>query len=521
MSRPETDRASRESARSIRNVLTNWGAFLLNAAVAFFLSPIVVNSLGSDAYGAWVLVGSLVGYLGLLEVGVRGAVTKYVATHHASGAHEDASRVTSAAFAFFTGAGVFAIGVCLVVAYGFLPYFEVPEVLRPVAAIVLLLSGFSIALTVVCNVFGGVIVGVQRFDRLNAVSMVVMMLRAVATIAVLELGWGLIGLALVQLGATAIQAVADVLISRSVYPEIQVTRRDWNRGHVKMLLTFGATSTLLHGAAMLSDYSSSLVIGAYLSVGAITPFSIAATLCLYTRQIVSGISYITGPMAGAMEGRQEFDRIRQMLRVGCRFSTLVISPIVAVFVLRGGSFIGLWMGDEYAGPGGATLRVMSLYLFGFASFQVMASTMVGLNRHRGMVPAFLLEAVANILLSLLLVRSYGILGVAWGLTLPRLVNCFVFSPYYARRKAGVPVREFVVDSFARPALAVAPFALLTAWIEARWPAASLLTFALQVLASLPVALLGAWIFAMKPTERRLASSAVLGALGIRAPDAAI
>jgi hypothetical protein len=35
-----------------------------------------------------------------------------------------------------------------------------------------------------------------------------------------------------------------------------------------------------------------------------------------------------------------------------------------------------------------------------------------------------------------------------------------------------------------------------------------------------MALIGAWIFAMNPTERRMASSALLGALGIRAPGAA-
>jgi O-antigen/teichoic acid export membrane protein len=209
-----------------------------------------------------------------------------------------------------------------------------------------------------------------------------------------------------------------------------------------------------------------------------------------------------------------------MILVGSRFSTVVIAPIVVTFVIRGGSFIGLWMGPEYAGPGGATLRVMALYLFGFAAFQVMASSMVGLNRHRGMVPAFVLEAVANIALSVLLVHSYGILGVAWGTTLPRLVNCFLFGPIYAQRKAGVAVREFAVESWWRPALAVVPFALLTAWIEARWPATSLLVFASQVLASLPLALLGAWIFAMNPPERRMASSALLGALGIRAEGAA-
>ena len=52
---------------------------------------------------------SLVGYLGLLDLGVRTAVTKYVATHHAAARHEEASRIVSAALAIFGITGLSAI----------------------------------------------------------------------------------------------------------------------------------------------------------------------------------------------------------------------------------------------------------------------------------------------------------------------------------------------------------------------------------------------------------------------------
>ncbi len=98
-------------ARALRNVLSNWGAFVLNAGIAFFLAPYVVGVLGAEAYGVWILVGSLVGYLGLLDVGVRGAVTRYIATHHAAGEHRDASHIASAGLVFFAAAGLGAIAL--------------------------------------------------------------------------------------------------------------------------------------------------------------------------------------------------------------------------------------------------------------------------------------------------------------------------------------------------------------------------------------------------------------------------
>ncbi|MCX5737716.1 MAG: polysaccharide biosynthesis protein, partial [Proteobacteria bacterium] len=54
-----------------RNLATNWVGYGTNVAVAFFLTPFIVHSLGDIRYGIWSLVMSLVGYLGLADMGVR------------------------------------------------------------------------------------------------------------------------------------------------------------------------------------------------------------------------------------------------------------------------------------------------------------------------------------------------------------------------------------------------------------------------------------------------------------------
>jgi len=60
------------ATRTIRNVAANWGGFAFSILVTFFLSPFVVRHLGNGSYGVWTLIGSLTGYLGLLDMGVRG-----------------------------------------------------------------------------------------------------------------------------------------------------------------------------------------------------------------------------------------------------------------------------------------------------------------------------------------------------------------------------------------------------------------------------------------------------------------
>src|SRR5262245_19765963 len=75
------------------------------------LSPFIIHGLGDRAYGAWVLLGSLVGYLALLDLGTRSAVTRYVAADHAAHRHLNAGRIASAALILFCGLGLLAIAL--------------------------------------------------------------------------------------------------------------------------------------------------------------------------------------------------------------------------------------------------------------------------------------------------------------------------------------------------------------------------------------------------------------------------
>ena len=79
--------------RTVVNVLANWAAFVLGTAITFFLSPFVVHHLGDARYGVWAVTGSIVGYLGLLDLGVRVGVTRFVARYAATRDQQAMNRV--------------------------------------------------------------------------------------------------------------------------------------------------------------------------------------------------------------------------------------------------------------------------------------------------------------------------------------------------------------------------------------------------------------------------------------------
>jgi Na+-driven multidrug efflux pump len=70
------------------------------------------------------------------------------------------------------------------------------------------------------------------------------------------------------------------------------------------------------------------------------------------------------------------------------------------------------------------------------------------------------EAVANLLLSLALVRPFGIEGVAWGTTIPNIIGNLVV-PVYVCGLLNVRLVDYLRKSFLKPLVVVIPLA--AAW----------------------------------------------------------
>jgi O-antigen/teichoic acid export membrane protein len=487
--------------RATRNVVANWLTYLISGVVSFFLSPFIVRHLGNSAYGIWVLLVSLTGYLGFLDLGIRGAVTRYVAKFHTEGKHEESSRTISSATGLFFTAGLLAVLTSLVFAFLAVPHFKIPPSYLRTAQVVVVITGLNIAISLVSGVFGGVLVGLQRFDLTNSIAVSGVAFRAVAVVLALKNGRGLITLALIQLVGTFGELAAGLLLSRRLYPQVKVAPGHLSRAHVSLIFSFGFFAFLLHLSNYLIYYTDAMVIGAFLPISMVTFFSIGGNLTIYARDLVGGFSRTMTPMASKLEVEAGLSGVQQTTLKAARLCALIMWPIFVTFIIRGRTFIGLWMGPSYVDLSGHVLWILSIpWLFG-AGVSVIASAVLGVNKHKPVVPAALAEALGNLALSIALVKPMGIVGVAWGTAIPNLAANTLFWPWYSRKALGIPIRAYARAVFLVPFVTTLPFCICTYFVDRFWAAHSLAFFFLQVATVLPVAALSIWLVGLTSDER--------------------
>ena len=73
------------------------------------LFPFVVRQVGDAAAGVWLLLGSVTGYMGLLELGLVPALAQRVAADAARDARDEVNEAASTALALLAGLTVVAL----------------------------------------------------------------------------------------------------------------------------------------------------------------------------------------------------------------------------------------------------------------------------------------------------------------------------------------------------------------------------------------------------------------------------
>ena len=109
-----------------RNILTGLLALATNVVVGFLMMPFIVNHIGLTGFGIWMLVNTLVGYMGLLDVGLGPTLVKKSAELLATKDVQALNRIISIFFVLYLLIGSI-IGVAVVTLSPVAPHvFNVP-----------------------------------------------------------------------------------------------------------------------------------------------------------------------------------------------------------------------------------------------------------------------------------------------------------------------------------------------------------------------------------------------------------
>ncbi|MGC2195349.1 MAG: oligosaccharide flippase family protein [Terriglobales bacterium] len=466
-----------------KNVGSSWFSLGVSILVGVFLSPFILHRLGDTAFGIWVLIFSVTGYYGLFDLGIRSSVIRYVSTYTATGDQDGLTKLINTSLASYTGIGTVAMTVTLVGSLFVDRLFRIPPEFLTTAHWLFLMVGTAVALGFPTGVFGGILEGMQRFYLVNFTNLVATLVRAVLIVLALTHGYGLLTIAFITVALPIVGSLVRAGFVLRILP-IRFGWRYVDRKALREIANYSAVSFILMIAYKLRFKTDEIVIGSFLSVTAITYFSIGDRLLDYASEVVSSLAQIFVPMSGQSHAKGDMARLRTILVAGNRACALIIFPIAAILIILGKSVITAWVGAKYVPESYPVLLVLVIPMTFALAQGASGRILYGMAKHKSLAWVTLMESVANLILSIVLIRPFGIVGDAAGTAIPLMCTSLFFMPRHLCRLLGVRIGTFLREAYTLPLLLSAPL-VVTLLLMRRWFIAhTYLEVGLQILISL-------------------------------------
>lgn len=505
-------RSGDDSAVVARNLSTRYLAIATEAILGVVILPFNVAHLGTSAYGLWVLAASVTAYFSVLDMGYSGALVKFVAQYRARQDVRALNEILStlffvflvAALGMYLAAGVLAVYIDSV--------FHLAPDQTHVARIVLMVVTLNVAASTAFSIYGGVINGFQRYDLNNIVGSVSSIVTAAVNVGVLLAGYGLVELVVAMTAVRVLTLWVYRANAYRVFPGLEVARSLFSRARLREVTGFSIHMAIIDWANKLNYSVDALVIGAFMNTAAVAVWAIAQRLAELAQRLANQLNDILFPAVVENDTAARLDRLQRIFLEGTKLSLATVIPMALALTLLARPLVMAWVGPDFE-QSILILQLLSLIVVIRVGTATGTTLLKGAGEHRMVSYTNIVTAVCNVGLSVVLVKPFGLVGVAIGTLLPVAISSAVYLyPLACRRVHLSLARAFAQGIW--PALW--PAAVMGAFIALTRPfvPSQLIALAGECAAAGLVYALTFLFFSLREVERRFYLSKLGQLLGV-------
>jgi O-antigen/teichoic acid export membrane protein len=408
--------------------------------VGLWLTPFLLNRLGSHDYGLWLLGAQVMVYLALMDLGIVQLVPRDVAiaAGRANGDYSEMQAIVGQ-----TGRLVLwqVIPVALVggLVISLLPPDWAP--LRWPLAIAVL----TFVVTFPLRIFGAILQGLQDLAFLGGVQLTAWAAGAAVTVTGIVSGLGLYSLSIGWMTTQIVSIVAAWRRLATVHAyALPAHWPSLASGAAKRQIGSGAWISVNQIAQVLLGGTDIVVIGKLLGPEAVVPYACTGKLLTLLANQPQMFMQLALPALSELRTAAARERLFDVSRSMAQVMLLLSGAIVSVVLAINGPFVSWWVGDaRFAGLGLTALLLLAMLVRHLNL--TLVYTLFCFGHERRLALTSVADGVLGIVAMLVLVPVLGLYGAVLGsLASMCLVSIPANLRALAREEGGSPA------AFLRP-----------------------------------------------------------------------
>lgn len=416
---------------------------IVKNVVYLLYTPMLLSFVGQADYGVFQTANNFIVSLQLLTFGFSGAYVRFYMLRKAEDDEDGIRRLNGMYLVLYLiiCAVAIALGLTFSTACNalFAGSFSVDEI--GLASAIMAILTFNVATTLLSTVFDSFIVAHERFAFQQTRQMATTLAVPVFALVMLSLGWGVIGVTIVQL---AVNLVLLGLNARYAIGKLGM-RFDVRHAELsafKAIAVFSGWIFLNQLFDLITMNLPSVILAALAGAAPVAVFAIAASLRSVFYSLSTTISSLFVPLVNKMVAERDdnAELTHLMVRVG-RYQAIVYCWVLGGFVVLGRWFVNAWAGPSYSEAYWMTLAMViptTVPLIQNAGIEIQKAK----NKHKPRSIAYMICAAIDLVITYVLASSLGAWGAVIGFDFFIIFASWLFMNWYYQHGVGLDMPFF-------------------------------------------------------------------------------
>ena len=408
----------------IKNTSLNLISYIYLSIASIISIPIIIHSLGVQAFGLYTVITSVTPILSAFDFGISLAVIRYLALPDID--EEEKTKAWQTSFYFFAILGLALVFIVMAIFYLYI--FKIPlidSIIGPRKLLIMLVVSFTMLVNHLNSHFLTLPQARHRFDIFSINAFVSGTFNTLLTAVVAIIKPDLLLIFTTQLIGVSITATVLYF-----YANTQFKKRNFPKFSLSVflkLIGFGLRSFAGKVLSSIEANAMNFIIVAYASLQAVTYFSLSQSLVIKAAGGISMLTLSLFPLSTSLLTKEKFPQLKKLviwLQVAVMLGTLAGLAIIFFF---GKALLLLWLDDpSLVNQVYPLLQILSVQLFFTAMTPMPTAVLESMNRPGTTSFFAFLTVLMDLLFLFVFLPRFGITGAAHALSLSAMISVPLF-----------------------------------------------------------------------------------------------
>lgn len=412
----------------------------LGVAINMIYTPFMLGILGQNEYGLYSTITATISMLGVLNLGFTGSYVRYFMKYKIDKDEDSMAKLNGLFLIIFTVMGAIALVCGLFLSHNLKLVFDtgLTSSEYDIAKKLMTLLSFNMALSFPMSVFSIIITAHEKYIFLKVLALIKDVASPMLAVPLLLSGYRSVALVATTITLSLATDLVFLFYTKK-FLHIRLCFHNFPDGLFKSVFAFSFLVAVHLIVDQINSNVDKILLGRFQGTNAVAIYAVGYSLHHYYMLFSTAISHVFTPRVHRIINEtkncikeQKKQLTNLFIKVG-RIQSLVVFLIASGLVFFGKQFISLWVGNEYN---------LSYYV---AIMLVLSSTIDviqnvgieiqrGLNKHAFRSIVYLIMAIINIILTVILCQKYGVIGATIGTAISYLlVNGLLINIYYHKK----------------------------------------------------------------------------------------